>query len=157
MPIFDNKGMLIIPNPAQAGLKTVKKILVLKECFCPNKHNLINSRVSFNNYAGILIKVRNKQKKEGMVALSPIFGDKSRIAIDIDLVENEILELLCPQCDVMLPVYSQCYCKASLVAFFTTEALSFADCAGVCNRVGCVHAELKNKNELLDFNMLDML
>ena len=42
MKIFDNKGMLIIPNPMRGKFTEKTKLLVVNQLFCPNGHNLIN-------------------------------------------------------------------------------------------------------------------
>ncbi len=153
---YSSKGIMVIPSPVKKEIKESEKVLVIKECYCQNGHDLISGRAVFNNYDGILIKVKRKRNR-GLIALSPIFGEKSRITLDIDLTKDEILELCCPTCNSALPAYSSCGCGADLIALFTNENADFSDCVGVCNRIGCLNAEIKNGSELLSFSMINSM
>lgn len=147
MQRFSNNGMMIIPTPP-APILTTQKTVIVTSCFCPIGHNLMSSRATFDGYAGVLIMVR-KDAHEGLVALSPIFGNKHKIALEIDLISGDIMELLCPDCGTALPVYSHCHCGGDLIALFTNPNADFASCIGICNRVGCFNAEIKNFDDLL--------
>ncbi len=137
---FDEKGMLIIPRPKSYILPEQKEVMVIAHCYCPQGHDLVSSRAMFNGRSGILLKVK-KDHRRGLIALSPIYGDKTRVSLDIDLVSGELLQLLCPMCSISLPVYTQCNrCGGEVIALFTTPALEFSDCVGVCNRVDCPYA-----------------
>lgn len=149
MKIFNKEGMLIIPDPKGAELKPVKKILFVDECYCQNGHSLMNSRASFNGLPGIMLKVKAKDRK-GLVALSPIYGDKSKISLDIDLHDKELIELSCPICDSLLPAYSTCSCGADLAALFLSKEIDFNNCIGICSRVNCFNSEIKSSSELLN-------
>lgn len=149
MKIFDKEGLLIIPNPEGTEVKPVKKIIFVDECYCQNGHSLMNNRASFNGLPGIMLKVKAKDRK-GLVALSPIYGDKSKISLDIDLHDKELLELSCPNCDSLLPVYSTCSCGADLVALFLSKEIDFNNSIGICSRVNCFNSEIKSSSELLN-------
>ncbi len=153
MERFNERGMLIIPNPVHETAAT-EKILVVGRLFCPNGHSLISNRAVFNGYPGIMVRVRTGQK-EGLVALSPIYGSKTRIAMDIDLVKGEIVDLYCPHCDVLLPVHSPCSCGADLIAFFPTRDVDFTDCVAICNRVDCINSRILINDEVISLSMLD--
>lgn len=153
MSIFDNKGMMVFPNPKK-DISNNEKIIVVKECFCKNGHNLISKRVNFNGFNGIYLKVKF-QDKTGFVGLSPVFGDKSRIFVDIEIKKNDILEILCPHCDSPLAVYSNCSCGAKILAIFTTQKLEFSDCIGICNKVDCVNSEIISENQMFTLSMID--
>jgi hypothetical protein len=153
MNIFDNKGMMLFPNPKKEK-KENDKLIILKECFCSNGHNLINKRVNFNGFDGIYLKVLHNSK-EGFVGLSPVFGDKSRIFVDIDVKKGDVLNLFCPHCNTPLAVYSSCSCGEKLIALFTTPKLEFANCIGICNKVDCVNAEIISENQLITISMID--
>lgn len=148
MKIFDKSGILFIPRPKKSDEEKAKKIIVVTDCYCPQGHSLISSRVRFGNYNGIFLKVRTSNG-EGYIALSPVFGDKSRISLDVDLPEGELIEILCPECNVGLPVYGKCECGGDLKVTFTIPAPDFNNCVGFCNRVGCRHAEIKNEGQML--------
>jgi len=109
---------MIIPNPIPKT-SGAGNCLIARELFCPNGHNLISSRAVFNGFPGILLGVELEEKK-GLVALSPICGDKTRVALDMDLSEDRIATLSCTTCGVALPVYATCACGADLVALFLT-------------------------------------
>lgn len=153
MGIFNNKGMMVFPNP-QKKQSEHENIIVVKDAFCSNGHSLINKRVRFNGLDGIYLKVKHSEKS-GYVGLSPIFGDKSRIFIDIDLVKNDIIDLFCPTCDTLLPIFSTCSCGSKFIALYTSKELNFKDCIGICNRVDCVNSEIISGNQLITFSMID--
>lgn len=146
--IYDKHGMLIFPNPLQESIRKSQNVIVMNECFCPNRHNLINRKAMFGSFPGILLKVKQKEDS-GLLALSPVYGDKSRISIDIELIDKEILELSCPGCNEKLPVFSHCECGADLLNLFLTEELSFNEAAAVCSRVNCFNAQIKSSSELI--------
>ena len=156
MRIFDDRGMMIFPSPMTRELRESPKVLVVQECFCPNGHNLVSPRVRFNRFPGIMFKVR-LDEGDGLVALSPIFGDKSRITLDVDLVKDSILTPYCPHCDIQLPTYGPCGCGGDLAALFTTRSEDFGNCVGVCTRVDCYNAEVHNANELLTLSTVRLL
>jgi hypothetical protein len=153
MKRFNKKGMLIIPNPT-IEIQS-ENVLVVNSLFCQNGHSLINPRLVFNGYPGIVVKVKVGDK-EGLIALSPIYGSKVRVAIDIDLADGEIIEIRCPECDARLPVYSSCTCGADLVVMFTSQDARFSDCIGVCTRVNCANSRVIISDELLSQSMVDV-
>ena len=145
MSRFNAKGMWRFPKKRRSDEDD--DILVVKKCFCPNGHNLVSSRVEFKGYNGIMIKV-TKNGETGFLAVSPLCGDKSKLTLDIDLSDGEILKLLCPVCDVPLPVYAPCDCGGDMITLFADDKGNYCNCIGICNRVGCSHAEIKNPDEL---------
>ena len=152
---FNEKGMMIFPNPIKTRTPRAKKVLVVKNLFCPNKHSLITDRVKFNGHSGILIKIQKKQKT-GLLALSPVYGEQNRISLDIDLSSGEILRLFCPACDTELPIHTPCsICGANLVSFFLTRDVDYANCIGICNRVDCVNASIIESGNLFSLSMID--
>jgi hypothetical protein len=155
MERFDHKGMMIIPNPVPKTSGT-RNCLIAHELFCPNGHNLISSRAVFNSFPGILLGVGLEETK-GLVALSPICGDKTRVALDVDLPEGRIATLFCPTCGTGLPVYANCACGADLVALFLTRETNFMDCIGVCNRIGCINARIVTSGDLVSDALLENL
>jgi hypothetical protein len=134
---FNAKGMMVFPCP-NIDEEDEQSILVAEQCFCTEGHNLVDSKVKFKDFDGILLKVKSKDSSQtGLIALSPICGDKSRITLDIELEEGEMYDIYCPECDDKLPVYSDCTCGGSLVTLFNSPAKDYNDSFCVCNRVGC--------------------
>ena len=148
---FDSKGKWKIPSTRKPKKKKLadEDCIVVNECYCPNGHNLIDPEVSFKNHPGIVIRVK-KGSETGSIALSPICGDKAKHAIDIELSEGEILDLLCPVCNIPLPVYAPCDCGGDMITLFADKMGNFCNCIGICNRVGCSHAEIKQGSELFN-------
>lgn len=149
MSIFNKDGMMVFPNPIKKEIKESKNILVVKECFCPKGHSLIDSRAFFSGFHGIMLKVKYKGHK-GYVAISPIYGDKSKIALEINLQPGELLELSCPTCNSPLAVYAKCECEGDLTALFLSSKADYSNCIGICNRVDCFNSEIKSSSELLN-------
>jgi len=126
---------------------------VVAECYCPNGHSLLYTRASFNGHPGILLKVTG-DKGTGHLVLSPIYGDKSRIALDVDIVEGEILIVHCPFCGAVFQRLAPCPCGADLIALNGTAVPDPDNCIGICNRVGCPHAEVRTKGDLILLTMM---
>jgi len=152
----DNKGINILPNPVKEERKASGKVLVVADCFCPNAHSLMFPRAKFSGHPGILVKVKG-ENKEGLVVLSPIYGDKARISLDVDLTDGEIMKLCCPHCDDEFPVFAACRCGGQLTAIFTTPITDDENRIGICNRVGCIHAEVKRGGDMILLTMLEDL
>lgn len=155
MTWFDQRGMLLIPNPVRQ-VTGMAKVLMISELFCPAGHSLISPRAVFNGYPGILLGVGCNENK-GLVALSPIYGDKTRVAVDIDLPEQSIVNLFCPTCGMDLPRYARCGCEADLRALFLTREASYADCIVVCNRIGCINAQVTASGKIISETMIEAL
>lgn len=119
----------------------------VQECYCPQGHSLLTDLASFDGYPGITVKLKTPTQ-EGLLALSPLLGDKARTFFNFERRPGEIVELCCPSCSVALPVYNVCSCGADLVAMFLTTSLDFSNCIGICQRIGCLHSEIKSNREL---------
>jgi len=147
MELPGNKSLEIIPGP-EKFIPVSKDMIVIRDCYCPNGHDLVTNRARFGDYNGIIIGVGSPDKM-GYIALSPLYGDKSRVCIDYDLKDGELLTLLCPYCKIPLPAYAVCECGGVLVVMFTKPEVDYRNLVGVCNRVGCKHAEIKNEGQLM--------
>lgn len=153
MKRFDEKGMMIIPNPVKGKVVDAEKVIIVKEVYCPNGHNLISSRVSFNGYPGILLKIE-KGAEVGFVGLSPIYGEKCRVSIDIDLKPGELYDLFCPECGEILPIHSSCRCGGDFIALFLSPQNDFSECIGICNRVDCPNSKILEGGEMISISMV---
>ncbi|MEN8122229.1 MAG: hypothetical protein ABFS35_17925 [Bacteroidota bacterium] len=152
MKRFDKSGMLIIPNPEDTKIEQeTKELLVVKECYCPNGHNLVSTRASFNNIPGIFLKIINSKNKSGFMAISPIFGQKQRICLDIDLVKGEKIRAFCPHCNAELPIFADCTScdSGNLLALFLDQTASFKNCLAICNTIGCKNAQIITSENIL--------
>ncbi|PLX80731.1 MAG: hypothetical protein C0616_07540 [Desulfuromonas sp.] len=116
-------------------------------CFCAHGHDLFSQEATFSGHPGITLKLRN-ERQEGLLSLSPIIGDKDRAFFGADWAPGEIVEICCHVCSEPLPLYNQCFCGADLVAIFTTAGNDFANCIGICQRIGCTHAEINSNRHL---------
>ncbi|MBR9975901.1 MAG: hypothetical protein KFF77_10005 [Bacteroidetes bacterium] len=154
MRIFNDNGMMILPSSFMPELRESNKALVMKACYCPRGHNLVNDKVMFGEFEGILMRVR-KGMHEGLLAVSPVYGDKSRISLGMRLDKGDVLILVCPECGVPMPIYDQCTCGGDIRALFTRPVPDFDNCVGICNRVGCHTAELRNGDKLLTYANLE--
>lgn len=114
----------------------------------PQGHDLISKKAIFNGFDGIIFRVV-KGDEEGLVALSPVYGYKSRVALNIELKDGDVWEVRCPVCDTKLPVYSKCDCGGDLVCMFLDMKSDFHNCIAICNRIGCNHAGIKYGDEIL--------
>jgi len=131
-----SRGIVNMPSPE-----------VVTDCFCMNGHSLISDLAMFGGYPGITIKLRG-DRQEGLVSLSSIIGDKSRTFFNFERNLGEIIDICCPTCSEALPIYNQCTCGAYLVALFSSPKADFANCIGICQRIGCLHSEIKSNRAL---------
>lgn len=139
---------MLFPNPIKkTEICKHKELLVIEKCFCHNGHNLINEHAVFNGFSGIMLKVC-RGGQSGTVALSPVYGYKSRVTLDISLKSGEIWDVCCPVCDEHLPVYSECTCGGKIFALFLNKKTDFSKCILLCNRIDCFNAEIKLEHEM---------
>ena len=149
MKIYDSRGYMVFPEPIKSEtLVEEKPLVVVKESYCHNGHSLLDKKALFNGLKGIIIKVK-KDKIAGLVALSPVYGYKSRISFDTKLTKDEIWSIHCPECDEALPIHSSCSCGGDMVSIFTTNKASFTECICICNRIDCYHAGINTGNDLI--------
>lgn len=148
---------MIYPNPKKKENPCQSEnVVVVKECYCPSGHSLIDRGVNFDGFNGILFKVK-RSGKEGRVAISPVYGCKHSISLDIDLQEGEVWDFHCPECGVALPYYTLCECGAYMTTFFTNKDADYKGIIGICNRVGCQNSEIHLGEDLLTQSMLESL
>lgn len=152
MKRFDQSGMMIFPTPEKIkSAAKLKELIVFKQCFCPDGHNLVSDQADFDGFSGIVLKVKNG-KREGLVALNPVYGLKHRIAFGIKLINDELLDVLCPDCGKALPVYSACTCGGNLITLFLDDKHDFTSSLLICNRVGCNNAQIRFHNEVINYD-----
>jgi hypothetical protein len=121
--------------------QTPDGVRVVINCYCHNGHNLLDPTYQFNDFDGLTVQLKT-EKQTGLLALSPVIGDMDRTFIDFDGTEGELVEINCPTCAEQLPEYDKCSCGAYLVAMFTTPDNNFANCIGICPRIGCLHSKI---------------
>jgi len=156
--LYNKKGMMLFPNPLrQSKFCKSENVIVVQQCYCPNGHNLISSKAIFNGFDGIIIKVKDEEmEEEGLVALSPVYGYKSRVSLDIDLGQDMIWQMYCPECDEPLATYTDCLCGGQMVEMFLDNKFEFTNCIALCNKIGCQNAGIKYGNELLTCSSLEL-
>ncbi|MHC1777570.1 MAG: hypothetical protein AB9834_19385 [Lentimicrobium sp.] len=149
---FDQSGMMIFPTPEKIKRAAkLEELIVIKQCFCPDGHNLVSDQAVFDGFSGIILKVK-KGKEQGLVALSPVYGLKHRISFGIKLTKDELLEVLCPECMKALPVYSTCSCGGDLITLFLDDKHDFTSSLLICNRVDCNNAQIRFHNEVINYD-----
>ena len=153
---FDTKGMMLIPEPIESDNVREGKVLIITDVYCQKGHSLTNKKAMFNTHPGIVLNVIQGDKK-GQMALSPLLGDKTRICLDFDLVDGEIVKMCCPECGVELPVHSPCdACDGNLIALFLTPEGNFNDCIAICEIVGCPKANILSSGEVIAISHLEI-
>ena len=141
--------MMVFPNPKKhRKICNEEKLLVFTECYCPNGHNVVTGNARFNELDGILLKI-SKANEEGHIALSSVYGCKSKVAIGIKLEEGEQYKLSCTECGEALPVFSKCHCGGDIFALFLDKNINYDSFVGACNRIGCTNAYIQIGKELV--------
>lgn len=156
---FDKKGFLIIPDPkAFHQEEPKKKVLIVKECYCPKGHSLMDDRVKFNSHPGIRHKIRKKTGEEGEIVLSPVYGEHVRVEIGIDVAPGDANTILCPECNVEFPAIDQCICgKGEIKAIFLDKEASMRHSIGICNVIDCFNSKIFSYGEVISHKMLEAL
>jgi hypothetical protein len=127
---------------------------VIEECYCPNGHSILTDVRLFQGHPALTLKLRSKTQ-EGLLAISPVIGDRDREFIDFVQIPGEVIDICCPECAEPFPIYNECPCGAHLVALFTSPSAHFAKCVGICQRIGCLHSELLTERDLRLYSRQD--
>ncbi|PLX83647.1 MAG: hypothetical protein C0617_10960 [Desulfuromonas sp.] len=143
----DNRAGKRVDKPKEEG----QELTLVTDCYCANGHNLTSDLATFDGFNGITITLRNS-RQEGLLCLSPLIGDTGRSFFNFEGEAGEIVEICCPTCSEPLPVYNECVCGADLVAFFSSPKVDFGNCIGICQRIGCLHSEIKSNRDLRLFS-----
>ena len=120
---------------------TPEGLRVITKCYCHNGHNLLDRAHPFEGFAGLTVHLKS-ENQAGTLSLSPIIGDMNRTFIDFERTNGELIEICCPTCLESLPDYDKCSCGAYLVSMFTSPDKDFANCIGICPRIGCLHSRI---------------
>ena len=157
MSIFDKKGMMMFPNPLKKKkICAEEKLIVFTECYCPNGHNLISNNAQFDELKGIFLKI-SKGQEEGFVALSPVYGCKTRVTVGIKLNEGTQYKLSCPECETALPIFTKCHCGGKIFTLFLNKDADFHSFLGACNRIGCKNSYIQIGEELITSARLETI
>ena len=146
---------MIFPNPLiKKKICAEENVIIFTECYCPNGHDLITAKAKFDKFDGILLKI-STESSEGLFALSPVYGCKTRISVEIDLKEGEQYNFSCPECNVPLPVYTKCHCGANIFTLFLNNNADFHSFLGACDRIGCTNSYIQLGEEIVTSARLD--
>lgn len=149
--------MIVFPNPREKRkICTEEQLLVFTQCFCPEGHNLITENAKFDEFDGILLRISNAFG-EGYVALSSVYGCKTRVAVGIKLEEGDTYTLSCPKCKAELPVYTKCHCGGDIFVLFLDKEPSFDSFIGACSRIGCTNSYIQIGEEIITTARLEAL
>ena len=156
---FDKRGFLIIPDPKAIHEEEVKKkVLIVKECFCPNGHSLMDNCVKFNGQPGIRHKIRKTSGEEGEIVLSPVYGEYVRVEVGVDVKPGDANTILCPKCDVEFPTIDQCTCgKGEIKAIFLDNEANIQNSIAICNVIDCFNSKIFSYGEVISHTMLEAL
>ncbi len=120
---------------------------LVSQCYCPNGHNILSAQHLYAGAPGILLKLKTEQR-QGLLSLSPIIGDTERTFHGFAQQVGDIVEICCPTCEQPFPIYNVCRCEAHLIALFTSASKDYAACIGICQRLGCLNAEIISGRDL---------
>ena len=149
--LFEEGERLAIPKSTRLVHGPPEKILLTEHCYCPNGHDLINRRYKLNGNAGIYIEVTRGADQKGEVVLSPIYGDRTRCEIGLDLVPGEVFTFMCPICKAELPTLDRCVChRGDLHMLYLDKNLSKDDAIIICDVVDCFNSYIITDGTILN-------
>jgi hypothetical protein len=123
--------------------------VVVTQAYCPKGHNLVGAGpTAFEGYPGIAIWVSDG-KTQGLVELSPVHGDRTKVGPDFP--SGTKLRLECPICRTELPQLAHCSCQAdgTLRKLYLSEKLDEAYLVGLCDVWGCTRSRVIDGSEIL--------
>jgi len=133
-----------------AGVQLLEHtFIVVTQAFCPASHNLVGAGpTAFDGYPGIAIWV-DDGKSQGLVELSPIHGDKSKVGPEFPAGTK--LRLECPVCRAELPFLAECSCQpgAALHLLYLSAQRDEANVVGLCDIWGCTRSRVIDRSEIL--------
>ena len=149
--LISGQGLPRERGPEELPLQQKK---VVGQCFCPNGHSILSEQHLYDGFPGILLKLRSAEQGS-LLSLSPIIGDSARTFHGGKLSSGDVVDICCPICDQAFPIYNQCGCGAHLIALFTSLKKDYSDCIGICQRIGCLNAEIISGRELRLLNRVN--
>lgn len=156
MEIFDNKGMLVIPDPEKLktlaekkGIIASEKKILVKQLFCSEGHPLISTEnPKFDGEPGIHLICEGDTYWQS-VYLSPFQGD-NRKKFKNNFKNGQILRIFCPVCHAEFPKIAPHDCKAGAmyIALFLDPDANINNIVCVCDVWGCYSSYLRLSGEV---------
>jgi hypothetical protein len=124
--------------------------------FCPNGHNLLDVCSTINDMAGVKFAFIDARGERGLLVLSPTLGCFDKLVLEGRLVEEEKIQLACPECGAGLDVLGPCDCRPATAAvrgdlcmIYLTEEHSPEEAIVICNLVGCHNSSIRHAGEYI--------
>lgn len=115
-----------------AIIEKISGSLRVKEGQCPNGHSLMSDDKKFDNERAICVQVKIGGRM-GKLYFNPFYG-KYEYECDIELKENDIVDVSCPDCGVSLTVETTCnLCNIPMFAIQLPDGGEVE----ACPKVGC--------------------
>lgn len=155
---FDERGFLVIPDPRELRIgkkfkeRLMQRVIVARNAYCPNGHDLIWEYANFNGFPGVRLTVERSDGAKGEVVLSPIFGDHTRLSLGITLKDGEKLKIFCPVCSVEIPVLTKCEnCENGEIRVLSLDReFNMANGIAFCDVVGCPSSYILDSGDLIE-------
>lgn len=148
----DHKRLRIRKSAATSGTGVQvidRTFVVVTQAFCPRSHNVVGAGTTvFDGYAGIAIWVSDG-RSEGLVELSPIHGDRTKVGPSFP--PGTHLRLECPVCRTELPYLARCTCQpnGTLRKLYLTRNCDEGYLIGLCDVWDCTRSRVIDGNEIL--------
>lgn len=120
-------------------LQVPSKVLRIQTASCPNGHSLMDENHLINGYASVTVLAKYHDEI-GQIHLDPIYGSFKNIS-QITIPEGELVEFLCPTCQVSLQDADQ-HCSICSAPMFVMHLPKGGIVEG-CLRNGCQFHNLK--------------
>ena len=119
-------------------IKKLAKNVRIGNGTCPNGHSLMSKDKLFDGEKSLMVHARSAGQS-GMLYMNPFYG---RFEYDCEFVLNkgDIVELLCPECEVNLEI--DIMCKLCNIPMFAIQ-LPDGGQVEACPTIGCHNHSLK--------------
>ena len=122
----------------------------IHNAFCPKGHQLIlDANAKFDGLPGVKLLMRDKKRKE-IVFISPVLNNRQRTGGSMFVVGDR-LEVLCPVCEVAMPVLAPCDCQWNgeyvMLSLGENPARKHAVC--ICTVWGCPNGDIRLAGEVV--------
>ena len=149
---FESNGSLHFPKMEgqKADVHPIPEYTVIHAC-CPNGHNLVRPDLPVGGQPGIRLLFSRPGGQRGEVVLSPVLGCLEKRVLNGEWLQDEVISLMCPECEVELDVLCGCefHPRVPVRVLYLSEQMNIRDAIAICSKVGCPNSSYRKSGEMI--------